>query len=192
MRVALNAEARSKVHFKGLHSSKPQFKDCSGVRKHHGAQCSVNVNVQLPVGAGLSRSSYNNFWSVVQLLSKYSMNSLMDLSCQKRWSLMSLAHGLKLPDTRMLVYFFGETSCIWPPVSTDDSRVSSTIHALAKVRCHCASAFEFPARVQRGPVDDIVVGDLSSSRCFPSCADIMLKAFVIFFAVLAAPLVSFS
>ena len=26
------------------------------------------------------------------------------------------------------------------------------------LRCHCGSAFEFPARVQRGSVDDVVVG----------------------------------
>ena len=58
-------------------------------------------------------SSYDNFWSTIQLLSKYSMNSVMDLSCQKVWSFMSSAHDLKLPDPCMLVvYFFrGCLSC---------------------------------------------------------------------------------
>ena len=63
-------------------------------------------------------SSYNHLWSMIQRLTKDSMSSWMDLSCQNGQSFLSLAHALKLPDDCMLMYVFGETSFIWPFLAT--------------------------------------------------------------------------
>ena len=39
-------------------------------------------------------------------VSGFALNALNDLSCQKRYSFLSLAHDLKLPDACMLVHLF--------------------------------------------------------------------------------------
>ena len=109
------------LYVKSLHSSRPdlciskfsRIVDFDRVDKHlgHSVQECPDHHVQRE-STSMSNflcaqhfpiSSNDNFCTMGQVLSKYSMSSLMDLSCQKRSSFISSAHGLKLPDTCMLM-----------------------------------------------------------------------------------------
>ena len=83
-------------------------------------------------------SSYGDVWPMIQLLTVYSLNSVMDLSCQKRWSFTFPAHDLKLPDTCMFggVLLPGDVFHVAPPGGDgfdNSSWFSSTVHVLAEV-----------------------------------------------------------
>ena len=108
-------------------------------------------------------SSYDDVWPMIQLLSKYSLNSVMDLSCQKRWTFMFSAHDLKLPDTCMLVvYFFREMASM---ISRD-----------------------FPPRFIFWRRSAVVACSAASDLCTCcSCADIVTKAFAISSCDIVAP-----
>ena len=112
-----------------------------------------------PVGCqqcSIECHSYRHFWSLVQVLSK---------CFQCPW-----LHDLKMPDTCMLVYFFGDISLIWPFLMAP------------MIPPECRPRFRFWRR------SAVVACSVASAVCnYRSCADVILQAFVISSAYNVAP-----
>ena len=115
MLVAFNADARSKSCFRSLHSSRPDLVHLQALsvvdfiraskapstlpsRNDPVTVCSAESTSMsnLPLEQHFPVSSYDNFWSVIQLLSKYLMSSLMDLPVQAEAVLRLLGPGLEV------------------------------------------------------------------------------------------------